>query len=76
MQHPTMLSRTEKVPKLPHRPEVLLISQHKKEKHVKRLQKFLQNVVNCDSLRNNRYTLGLLEVCYLSFVNELGGKEK
>ena len=76
LKHPTMITRTEKVPRFPHRPEVTIISEAKKAKHMKRLQKFIQCVVHDDKLRNHRRTLEFLEVSHISFVKDLGDKGK
>ncbi|XP_047143825.1 phospholipase D1 isoform X2 [Hydra vulgaris] len=75
VQHPNLASRREKVPKFPHRPDIL-ISSNKKEKRMKKLQRFLQKVVDDDKLRCDRHTLDFLEVCHLSFIKDIGMKSR
>ena len=76
VQHPTMVTRFGSVPKFPHRPEFTILSEKSREKMKRRLQKFLQNVVKHDRLRNCTPTLDFLEVSHLSFIDQLGGKRK
>ncbi|XP_057313653.1 phospholipase D1-like [Hydractinia symbiolongicarpus] len=76
VQHPTMATRLDKVPRFPARPDITILTTKKKDKQMRKLQRFLQNVVNCDRFRNNRHTLEFLEVSFLSFVHGLGDKGK
>ena len=43
---------------------------------MKKLQRFLQKVVDDDKLRCNKHTLEFLEVCHLSFIKDFGMKSK
>ena len=76
VKHPTMAIRLEKVPKLPRRPEISIRSKKNKDKRMRKLQKFLQKVVNIDRYRNNEHVLEFLEVCHISFIHDLGTKHK
>lgn len=76
IKHPTMATRLEKVPKLPLRPEFSLRSKKNKDRRMQKLQKFLQKVMNIDKYRNNDHVLDFMEVCYISFIEDLGSKHK
>ena len=43
---------------------------------MRKLQKFLQKVVNIDKYRNCEHVLDFLEVSHLSFIHDLGAKHK
>lgn len=76
VKHPTMAGRLEKVPKLPMRPEVSLRSENSKTRRMRKLQKFLQCVLNIDKFRNYIHVLDFLGVSHLSFIEDLGAKQK
>ena len=71
-----MATRLEKVPKLSRRPEISIRSKKSKDKRMRKLQKFLQKVVNIDRYRNLENVLDFLEVSHLSFIHDLGTKHK
>ena len=65
-----------KIPSFPKRPEISVISQVNLERRRKQLEKFLQSIMNMSELRQEQEVLEFFEISIVSFLEDLGRKNK
>ncbi|XP_064618688.1 phospholipase D1-like [Lineus longissimus] len=64
-----------RLPTFPKRPDVMVLQAQLEERRL-RLEKYIRRIVNHPVYQNRPEVCSFFEVCYLSFVNGLGGKAR
>ncbi|RWS15968.1 phospholipase D2-like isoform X2 [Dinothrombium tinctorium] len=68
-------SNRHPLPRFPRKPDALIAVEDIK-KRAEQLEKYLQHTLSIDMYRNHHSVFSFLEICHLSFVDELGHKGK